>query len=115
VLYVDDAVNAYLLGIDGADRVAGRAFNLGGGPANTLSLRELLRLCEEITGKAPPVSFDGWRPGDQPWYVSDTTALEKAAGWRAEVKVRDGLERLSAWLADAFVPATPARKERELA
>jgi CDP-paratose 2-epimerase len=114
VLYVDDAVNAYLLGIDRIDAMAGRAFNLGGGPNNTLSLRELLGLVEEITGKTPPVSFDQWRPGDQPWYVSNTDALSTAAGWRAEVSVRDGLERLSAWLAAAFA-AAPPKKERELA
>ena len=114
VLYVDDAVNAYLLGIDRIDAMAGRAFNLGGGPNNTLSLRELLGLVEEITGKTPPVSFDQWRPGDQPWYVSNTDALSRAAGWRAEVSVRDGLERLSAWLAAAFA-AAPLKKERELA
>ena len=114
VLYVDDAVSAYLLGIDKIDRMAGRAFNLGGGPKNTLSLRELLRLCEEITGKKPPVSFDGWRPGDQPWYVSNTRALEETASWRAEVSIHDGLRRLAAWLAAAFA-AAPARQKRELA
>ena len=114
VLYVDDAVNAYLLGIDRIDAMAGRAFNLGGGPNNTLSLRELLGVVEEITGKTPRVSFDQWRPGDQPWYVSNTDALSTAAGWRAEVSVRDGLERLSAWLAAAFA-AAPLKKERELA
>ena len=114
VLYVEAAVSAYLLGIEKIDRMAGRAFNLGGGPDNTLSLRELLRLCEEITGKRPPVSFEEWRPGDQPWYVSNTRALEEIAGWRARIGIRDGLERLSAWLAAAF-PADRARQKRELA
>jgi CDP-paratose 2-epimerase len=114
VLYVDDAVRAYLSGIDRIDDLSGQAFNLGGGPGNTLSLRELLGLISEITGADPQVSFDGWRPGDQPWYVSDTAALERASGWRAEVGVRDGLTRLSAWLTTAFAPA-PMAKERELA
>ena len=110
VLYVDDAVAAYLRGIDRIDAIAGRAYNLGGGPENTLSLRELLGLVDEITGRPPEVSFDGWRPGDQPWYVSDTSAFAAACGWRAEVGVRDGLERLTAWLAQAFAPAGAVRE-----
>ncbi len=114
VLYVDDAVSAYLLGIDRIDVVCGRAFNLGGGPDNTLSLRELLRLIEEITGERPVVGFDRWRPGDQPWYVSDTTAFRDASGWRAATSVRDGLSRLADWLRIAFAEA-PAGRERELA
>jgi CDP-paratose 2-epimerase len=115
VLYVDDAVRAYLLGIDRIDALSGRAFNLGGGPRNTLSLRELLALIGEISGRAPQVSFDDWRPGDQPWYVSDTTALEQACGWRAEVGVPDGLRRLYDWLGEAFAARPAAGKERELA
>lgn len=114
VLYVDDAVDAYLLGIDRIDAISGRAFNLGGGPDNTLSLRELLRLIEEITGERPVVSHDRWRPGDQPWFVSDTSAYREASGWRAETSVRDGLRRLAGWLRTAFAEA-PAGKERELA
>jgi CDP-paratose 2-epimerase len=114
VLYVEDAVQAYLLAIDGVERIAGQAFNLGGGPQNTVSLRELLRLIGEITGSRPEVSFDTWRPGDQPWYVSDTSAFEKASGWRATVGVREGLEKLAAWLGAAGA-TRPAGRERELA
>jgi CDP-paratose 2-epimerase len=114
VLYVDDAVRAYLLAIGSIDALTGRAFNLGGGPANTLSLRELLRFIERIVGRRPEVHFDAWRPGDQPWYVSNTAALTEACGWRPELGVREGLERLAAWLATA-VAAAPAGRERELA
>ena len=114
VLYVDDAVRAYLAGIERIDALAGQAFNLGGGPDNTVSLRELLRFVEEITGERPAVGFDAWRPGDQPWYVSDTRAFQRASGWRPETGVREGLLRLAAWLRDAFA-TIPSGKERELA
>ena len=114
VLYVDDAVQAYRLGIERIDTLAGRAFNLGGGPENTLSLRELLSLVERITGRAPEVGFDQWRPGDQPWYVSDTSALRAACGWHAEIGVEAGLRRLAGWLSTAFGTA-PVKQERELA
>jgi len=114
VLYVDDAVRAYLLAIDDIAPLAGRPFNLGGGPANTLSLRELLGLIGDIIGRRPTVRFDDWRPGDQPWYVSDTSAITEACRWQAEVGIEDGLRRLAAWLSLAY-PASPMRAERELA
>ena len=114
ILYVDDAVRAYIVAMERIDTLSGQAFNLGGGPGNTVSLRELLGHIEEITGRTPSVGFDDWRPGDQPWYVSDTSAFRRASGWTPVTGVRDGLIRLADWLRSAFA-AAPAGKERELA
>ena len=41
-----------------AGALAGRAFNMGGGPANTVSLLELLSLLEELHGRRPQVFFE---------------------------------------------------------
>jgi CDP-paratose 2-epimerase len=103
VLEVGDAVRAYLLALDGMEAISGSAFNLGGGPKNTLSLCELLRAIEQMEGRAPQVSFHDWRPGDQPWYVSDTRAFTHATGWQAQVNVSAGLTRLRHWLAGSPV------------
>ena len=113
-LYVDDAVAAYLLALDNIDRVAGQAFNLGGGPANALSLRELLRHLKEMTGRTAMVSYHPWRPGDQRWYVSDTSQITHALGWQPQVDVISGLKKLLDWVREAF--AEPAANEvRKLA
>ena len=81
-LHVSDAVAAWLGLLDHIDAVDGRIFNLGGGPGNSLSLLDLLDLIAELRGEVPDVRFDSWRPGDQPWYVSDIRALAAAIGWR---------------------------------
>ena len=52
--------------------IRGQAFNIGGGPANTISLLELLALIGDLHGRRPDVRFGGWRSGDQRYYVSDT-------------------------------------------
>jgi CDP-paratose 2-epimerase len=109
ILYVDDAVRAYLLCLDRIAEIAGRAFNLGGGPHNAISLHELLARIERIEGAGPQVTLHDWRPGDQLWYVSNTDAITAATGWRAAIGVADGLERLHAWIADRFgAPRTEA-------
>jgi len=107
VLEVSDAVRAYLLAVDAIDAVCGSVFNLGGGPDNTLSLRELLGAIERMEAQAPRVSFHDWRPGDQPWYVSDTRAFTQATGWQARVDVDAGLKRLRDWLIQSSVVRQP--------
>jgi len=72
VLYVEDLVDAFLSASDSCERLAGQAFNIGGGVGNCLSLVELIELITEERGQAPAVEFGPWRRGDQRYYVSDT-------------------------------------------
>jgi CDP-paratose 2-epimerase len=99
VLFVDDLVDAFLLGEQNAARLSGRAFNMGGGAGNAISLQDLLDRIEQLHGKRPPVSFDAWRTGDQRYYVSDTQAFTRETGWQAKVAADDGIGRLFEWLA----------------
>jgi CDP-paratose 2-epimerase len=106
VLYVDDLVDAFLLAEQHLPRLAGSAFNIGGGPQRTLSLLELLRLIAALDGRAPPVRYEPWRIGDQRVYVSDTRRFRAATGWQPRVGVVDGVGRLYRWLA-ARAPRRP--------
>jgi CDP-paratose 2-epimerase len=98
VLFVEDLVDALLLALERTSTKAGEAFNIGGGRENAVSLLELLDMVAEITGRAPQVRFDDWRPGDQKHYVSDTARFAQATGWRPRTAVRPGLEQLADWL-----------------
>lgn len=109
-LYVDDAVNAWIGALDNIDNVRGRIFNLGGGPANAISLRELLAHITELRGKRPEVRFEAWRPGDQPWYVSNVHAVSRALGWEPRVSIRQGLRLIERWL-DRHVSGNAATSE----
>jgi CDP-paratose 2-epimerase len=115
VLFVDDLVDAFLLAEKNADRLSGRAFNIGGGPGSTISLLDLIDRIEILHGKRPALSFDEWRTGDQRYYVSDTRAFEQATGWKRRVDSAEGIERLYHWLVErergssaAAAPATDA-------
>jgi len=110
ILYVEDLVRAFRLAERRIGEISGQAFNVGGGPANTVSLLELLDLIGELHGQRPEVSFEPWRTGDQRYYVSDTQKLEAALGWRPHVNVRQGVGNLYNWLADAgAAPAAAAQ------
>ena len=71
VLHVRDLITAFEAAIDHIDVSQGQAYNLGGGPHNTLSLLELIDRLEDNLGQELPVNYDEWRPGDQKVYVSD--------------------------------------------
>jgi CDP-paratose 2-epimerase len=94
VLFVDDLVDAMRLARDNAGAVAGRAFNIGGGPSNALAVREVL----ELLG-AHDVEHAEERLGDQRYYVADTRRFRDATGWLPLVDAHDGIERLVRFLA----------------
>jgi CDP-paratose 2-epimerase len=98
LLFVDDLVEALLLAQRQMPSHAGLAFNIGGGPANAVSLLEVMDIVAEQIGKPLLMEFDGWRVGDQRYYVSDTGRFHRATGWRPTVSVREGVARLGAWL-----------------
>lgn len=99
VLFVDDLVDAFLLAQDHKDKVAGEAFNIGGGPEKTVSLLELLDLIRELNGGECSIRFEPWRLADQRYYVSNTDKFRNMTGWQPRVDVREGLRRLYEWLA----------------
>jgi CDP-paratose 2-epimerase len=95
ILHVDDLCRA-LAAV--AKSPAGRIYNLGGGPENAVSLLQVLRELEAITGGDVGTAHDAWRVGDQRWYVSDCGAAERDLGWRPRIGWREGLENLVQWL-----------------
>src|SRR6195952_652140 len=52
ILPVDDALAAYRTLLASVNRVSGRAFNLGGGPRNAVSILSVLHEIEKLTGRA---------------------------------------------------------------
>lgn len=98
VLYVDDLVDAFLLAQENMDTIAGQAFNIGGGASNTTSLIELIDTIADLSGERPAVRVDGWRTGDQRYYVSDTRRFQQATGWSPRYGVKEGVESLYQWL-----------------
>jgi CDP-paratose 2-epimerase len=98
LLYVDDLVNAFLQVKERIEKLAGRAFNIGGSPKNTISLLELITLIGTLIGNRPFVRFADWRPGDQRYYVSDTTRFQTATNWSPQTDIQQGIEKLHRWL-----------------
>jgi CDP-paratose 2-epimerase len=100
VLFVDDAVDAFVRAWTRIGMLSGHAFNIGGGPANAISLAQMLALIERCHGKRPVVQYADWREGDQRYYASNTHAFTTATGWTPRVSASTGIEALYGWLSD---------------
>lgn len=91
LLHASDLVRALILAMDQIDVLAGRAFNIGGGPRNAVSLLEIIELIGERLGYLPAIHHGAWRMGDQRYYVSDTRQIQAALPWSPRVDVRSGV------------------------
>jgi CDP-paratose 2-epimerase len=90
------------------DDIAGRAFNIGGGPQNAISLLELIDTIAAIHGERPSHSMRPWRLGDQRYYVTDPSNFRAATGWTPTVRAQRGVELLYQWLVANRVKSSPS-------
>jgi UDP-glucose 4-epimerase len=100
LLYVDDAVRAFLLAA-GREQADGQAFNVGA--ESSISLRELAELLVELhgSGSFELVPFPPERRAiDIGDYYTRGDKVRAALGWEAAVPLADGLRRTLAYYAE---------------
>jgi CDP-paratose 2-epimerase len=102
LLYVDDLLRAFDLSIDRIETTRGQIYNMGGGPANAISIWwEFKRIAEEVLGRTvPEPAFVPARTGDQPVFVADTAKARHDFGWAPTVSAPEGIQRLAAWVTE---------------
>lgn len=101
MLFVDDLVRAMRSALEHIEDTQAKAFNVGGGPCNAVSVGEVADELRALADAEAPIQHSAWRRGDQRYYVSNVTRLSEATGWSPEVGVREGLSRLYEWLRTA--------------
>ncbi|HZY63314.1 MAG TPA: GDP-mannose 4,6-dehydratase [Edaphobacter sp.] len=94
VLHVHDLVDAMIAARNRVERTHGEVYNLGGGLERSVSVTEMLSQIESKVGGHLKLKHCSVRPGDQPWYVADTSKLERDTGWRPRRSLQDTLESI---------------------
>ena len=94
--FIDDVIDANLLAAKSA--VSGVVFNIGGG--NHISVIDLVRLIEKITGKSANIQYIKKQKGDVQDTWADTRKAENLLEWRPQVRIVEGIERYIASLVD---------------
>jgi UDP-glucose 4-epimerase len=109
-IHVSDLAAAHMLALDACLPGEHRIYNLGSGAG--FSNLEVLRACQEVTGRDIPSRFAPRRPGDPAVLVASSRRIQGDLGWRAE-------RGLAAMVGDAWQftlersgPGLPARRDR---
>jgi CDP-paratose 2-epimerase len=98
ILFVDDLVQLYEAAFMSIDTLSGRAYNIGGGPDNSLSLLELISYIENNFGQKISLSHTQVRAGDQPLFVADIRNIYKDLGWQPTTSIAVGLPKIWDWI-----------------
>jgi UDP-glucose-4-epimerase GalE len=97
-IHVKDLAEAHLLAMRNLlDGGASLACNLGTGRGT--SVKDLVRLAEEVTGLSVPVTSGPRRPGDPAVLVADPSLARQLLGWKARITdVREHISDTWRWM-----------------
>ena len=99
VLFLDDVCSLVELQMGRMDQFRGEIFNVGGGAANSLSLREGTHLLESKLGHGTTITVeDTVRKGDLPVYFTDNRKIARRLNWRPAVTLDQGFDKILAWI-----------------
>lgn len=72
-----------------------RAYTVGGGPANAMSLAQLTTWCDARFGIHAPGADVRLRPYDIPWVAMSNADVARDFGWRIEKPILGILEEIA--------------------
>lgn len=99
ILHVDDLFRLVDLQLHNFDEMNGQTFNIGGGPENSVSLKELTAICKTLTGNEIPIAkIADNRQADVRIYVTDNSRITKLTGWQPQVGSKKILEDIYLWV-----------------
>ena len=90
-------VSLYYTALEKTDLLAGKAFNIGGGMEQSLSLLELFAMLENMLHIKMEYQKLPARVSDQKVFVADITKIRRMTGWQPVVTVQQGIEKMLQW------------------
>ncbi|MFE9107281.1 UDP-glucose 4-epimerase GalE [Actinomadura geliboluensis] len=85
-IHVIDLGRAHLLALDACEPGAHQIFNLGSGTG--YSVREVVEVCREVTGREIPAEVGPRRAGDPAVLIASSDKIQARLGWKPERDLR---------------------------
>jgi CDP-paratose 2-epimerase len=99
VLFVEDMLGLLDLEINQIAKFRGEVFNLGGGAANSISLREATTSMQQISSRTTAITqSDKARKGDIILYWTDNRKAAEQLSWTPKTDLRAGLTGIFDWI-----------------
>lgn len=97
ILFIDDLLEAFDLAWQNIEVTAGQVYNVGGGPANSISLKQLIEYLQEELERPIAVQYSNWRAGDQRVFISNVSKAARDFSWSPRTGWKSGLMKLVVW------------------
>lgn len=98
VLHAEDMISLYFSVLEHIEAASGKAFNIGGGVSNSLSLLELFQLLEELTGTQLRYYRLPERASDQKVFIADISKACSTFSWQPKIDKITGISRMLEWV-----------------
>ncbi len=100
-IHIEDLYQSIKHQLQNFDNYTDQVYNIGGGLKNSVSLKELTKLCEEITGnKIEIASVKEDRPADLRFFITDSTRFLDKSGLSWQKDAKDTVQEIYEWIRD---------------
>lgn len=98
-IHIDDLYKAIVTQLENFDSYVGEVYNVGGGLENSVSLKELTKLCQDITGNTIPIeSVKEDRPADLRFFITDSSKFLEKSGLTWDKDAKQTVEDIYNWI-----------------
>ncbi len=99
LLHIDDVCKIIHMQIKKINSINNETFNIGGGPRNTISLKNLTKKCETLTkSKIKIKKISSTSLFDIPYFVTNNKKINKFYNWSPSKNINDILRDIYFWL-----------------
>lgn len=100
-IHIDDLFEVLKIQLEGFDKFDSEIYNIGGGLENSLSLFEITKLCQEITGNKIQIgSISEDRPNDVRIYISDCSKFKNLSRWQCQKSAEQTFTEIYQWIVE---------------
>jgi len=101
VIHIDDVCEIIYLQIKNLNKKYNNTFNIGGGPKNSISLKQLTSKCRIITNKKINIGkISSTSNFDIPYFVTDNSKIKKFYKWKPIKNIDLVLKDVYTWLTE---------------
>ena len=99
VLHVDDLFKLIDYQIHNMDLMNGKTANVGGGLDNSLSLQELTKICQHVTGNTIEIAeVKENRQADIRIYITDNSLVTGLTSWKPSISSEEMVSQIFLWI-----------------
>jgi len=99
ILFINDLCQLVYLQIKKFKKIKNQTFCVGGGIKNSVSLKKLTKICQEVTNNKLKIKYDlNTSIYDIPFYVTSLDKVKKYYNWYPRTDLRTGLYIILEWM-----------------